>query len=220
MKKDFWGKAVWCLIHSTAAGYKPQNRHSYKQFIYALRGLLPCPDCRNHLAENLKTLELDRITHASGSDVDYLSNNEKLFLWTFFLHDLVNRQLHKVSPGYEAIKNYYFNSLLNKKSWGPCIWTSIHCIAAVYKPESKQAFKQFIYSLPGILPCEECRSHLIENLKILPLTDHYLENNHNLFLWTYLLHDATNKQLRKVSPSFEKVKTIYFDENFCPDCGK
>jgi hypothetical protein len=93
MKKEFWGKAVWCLIHSTAAGYKPQYRHSYKQFIYALRGLLPCPDCRNHLAENLKTLELDsgsRTMHGNprsdkiGAELDYLSNNEKLFLWTFF----------------------------------------------------------------------------------------------------------------------------------------
>jgi len=211
MDKNFWGVAVWVLIHVCAITYKPENKHSFKQFIYALRGVLPCGECREHLSENLKMLELKP---------EYLSNHKKLFLWTFLLHDLVNRQLNKHSPSYEIIEQYYIKNAFNKKFWGPYIWRALHSMAAVYKPEYKTYFKQLVYSLPGILPCDECKHHLIENLKILPLTDDYLSDNNHLFLWTFLLHDLVNKQLAKESPSFEKIKSLYFNEKNCASCGK
>jgi hypothetical protein len=211
MNKDFWGKRVWCFIHSVAKGYKPENAKSFKNFMYSLTGLLPCPECRKHLITNLRTLELDQ---------DYLSNPNKLFLWTFLLHDIVNKQLGKASPSFDLVNNFYNEKIADRKFWGKCIWESIHCMAAIYKPEYKYYFKQLIFSLPGILPCDDCRQHLINNLKILPLTDEYLSNNHSLFLWTFLLHDLVNKQLGKISPPFEKIKSFYFNENFCADCAK
>lgn len=212
MDKKFWGPSVWVLIHICAIAFKPENKHSYKQFMYALRGVLPCPECREHLTQNLKTLELKP---------EYLSNNKKLFLWSFLLHDLVNRQLNKQSPSFEALQNYYTNKISDKNFWGPYVWRALHSMAAVYKPEYKVYFKQLIYSLPGILPeTGGSKQRFIENLKILPLTDEYLLDNHNLFLWTFLLHDLVNKQLGQISPPFEKIKNLYFNEKFCASCGK
>ncbi len=99
--KFFWGPALWKTIHSLAAAYTPDQRQYYKSFIYGLQYTLPCEYCRKHLQANLKTLNID----------DYLENNHKLFLWTYFLHDMVNRQLHKSSPLFEEVKSVYFRGM-------------------------------------------------------------------------------------------------------------
>lgn len=214
MDKKFWGPSTWCTIHTAAAGYNPENMLSFKQFIFSLPYLLPCQYCREHLQHNLRTLPLTD---------DSLSNNKLLLMWTFFLHDLVNKQLKRFenTPSYSAVETFYFKKIGDNKFWGPCFWRTIHSFAASYRPTPhvKKAFKQFIYSLHGIIPCRMCREHYSKNLQQLPLTDEYLKNSHNLFLWSYLLHDLVNKQLNKVSPSFESVKIQYFNDTVCKSCG-
>nr|QBK87701.1 MAG: Erv1/Alr family disulfide (thiol) oxidoreductase [Marseillevirus LCMAC202] len=148
-----------------------------------------------------------------------LENNKTLFMWSYFLHDLVNKQLYKKpSPAYPVAEEYYFS---NSNIWGPCFWRTIHAFAAAYRPtqDVKSAFKQFIYSLTGILPCKICREHYTHNLNQIPLNEEYLKDAHNLFLWSYLLHDLVNKQLETVSPPFEEIKAQYFNEQVCSSCG-
>nr|QBK87623.1 MAG: Erv1/Alr family disulfide (thiol) oxidoreductase [Marseillevirus LCMAC201] len=210
MEKGFWGPATWCTIHTAATYYKPENRFSFKQFIYSLPYLLPCQYCRKHLFQNLRTLPLNDTS---------LENNKTLFMWSYFLHDLVNKQLHKkVSPAYPVVEEYYFG---NENIWGPCFWRTLHAIAASYRPlpEVKEAFKQFVYSLTGILPCAICRGDYTHNLMQIPLNEEYLKDAHNLFLWSYLLHDLVNKRLGKVSPPFEEIKAQYFNDQICGTCG-
>ena len=212
MEKSFWGPSVWCSIHSIAAGYKPENIVSIKQFTYSLPYLLPCKYCCMHLGQNLQLMPLTN---------QALQDNRSLFLWSYLLHDLVNMQLKKkTSPNYTAVEQQYFNHLGNNKFWGPCIWRTIHAFAATYTPAAKNAFTQFVYSLTGVLPCNECRSHFIHNLNQIPLDEKYLENAHTLFLWSYLFHDLVNKQLGKVSPPFETIKEQYFNSQVCDSCGK
>jgi hypothetical protein len=211
MDKKFWGPAAWCTIHSAAAGYKIENRLSYKRFIYSLQQLLPCNVCRTHLHYNLTILPL---TDQS------LQNSNNLFMWTYFLHDLVNKQLRKRgSPSYSVVQREYYSKIGDNSFWGPCFWRTIHSFAAVYTPAAKEAFLQFIYSLVGVLPCQVCRDHYKRNLMQLPLTDEYLKDANNLFLWTFLLHDLVNKQLGKTSPTFESVKAQYFNQEVCESCG-
>lgn len=213
MNKDFWGPPVWCTIHSSASNYKPENRLSFKQFIYSFPYLLPCDLCGGHLFENLKTLPLDDVI---------LSNNNNLFLWTFFLHDLVNKQIKKnQSPKYRTIKNHYDVNINNSNFWGPYWWRTIHSFAASYKPNPtvKKAFKEFIYSLSGLLPCNISRTQFKNNLNNIPLSENYLKDSHNLFLWSYLFHDLINKQLGKVSPPFQDIKSQYFNDHICSSCG-
>jgi hypothetical protein len=211
MEKAFWGPASWCTIHTATAGYKPEYRISMKQFLYSLPDLLPCQYCRKHLQTEYQTLPL---TDKS------LSDNKSLFMWSYFLHDLVNKQLHKKpSPPYPATEEYYFSRKNQNEHWGPCFWRTIHSFSASYRPEVKQAFKQFIYSLMGIIPCQMCKDHFQHNLKQMPLTEEYLVDAHKLFLWSYLLHDLVNKQLGKISPPFDTIKAQYFNEKVCSSCG-
>lgn len=99
--KFFWGPAAWKTVHSFAAAYTPDQREEFKSLIYSLQYLLPCDYCRKHFKQNLKTLPID----------NYLNNNHTLFLWTYFLHDIVNRQLGKTSPSYKEVKVAYFRGM-------------------------------------------------------------------------------------------------------------
>ena len=65
-----------------------------------------------------------------------------------------------------------------------------------------------------VIPCEECRKHLRENLKNQPLvinknTDRSIDSN-NLFIfeWSCNLHNLVNKQLNK--PVYNYCKSLYY----------
>lgn len=97
----------------------------------------------------------------------------------------------------------------NNNFWGPNVWKLIHISALSYNPSKKHSYFSFIYSLPDLLPCEVCRDHLSQNLKNFPLTEEYLQSSDMLFLWTYILHDIVNHQLKKRSPPFDEIKHHY-----------
>jgi len=98
-----------------------------------------------------------------------------------------------------------------KKFWGNATWSLIHIFAIIFDNSNSTSYKQFIYSLPGVLPCAKCRKHLEQNLITLPLDSNRLENSQTLFLWTFLLHDLVNHQLepKKNSPSFQNAYEYY-----------
>jgi hypothetical protein len=97
----FWGPAVWKTIHSFAVSYTPDQREQFRFFINNLTNILPCEMCRKHLRDNLRALPID----------NYLSDHNRLFLWTYLLHDRVNQQLGKKSPPYEQVKKIYFQHM-------------------------------------------------------------------------------------------------------------
>ena len=103
--------------------------------------------------------------------------------------------------------------------WGPPTWKTIHSFAAAYNPKHAEAFKMFMYSMIELLPCEKCRLNLAEKLGKYPI-DRYLSSNHELFYWTYILHDAVNQHNRKISPPYDEVKASYFDAlgQECKEC--
>ena len=115
-----------------------------------------------------------------------------------------------------------------KDFWGEPVWITIHSFAAVYKQENASSFKAFMNSLPNLLPCEACRQHLSQHLKRFPM-DKYLSNNHDLFYWTYLIHNEVNKEHNKhaaqgvalkTSPPYDDVKNKYFKAlaEYCSEC--
>lgn len=113
--------------------------------------------------------------------------------------------------------------------WGPSQWKSLHSIATTYKPCNAKAFKEYVNALKYLLPCDKCCTHLTDNLKKFPV-DQYLGNNHDLFFWTYLLHDAVNQahnthyknETPKYSPPYDEIKAYYFNAltEACDDCQK
>lgn len=97
--KKFWGPALWKTIHCMAVAYKPSQKKAVLTWLYdILPVLIPCDYCRLHFAQNLKSLPPEK----------YLINNSTFFLWTYLLHDIVNKQLGKKSPPYSQVKNIYF----------------------------------------------------------------------------------------------------------------
>ena len=122
----------------------------------------------------------------------------------------------------ENYKNKYLFLSMNsikrgRDFWGPSFWATIHSAAAAYKPEYQTDFVSFMNTMSSILPCDKCKVHLKTNLRTYPI-ENYLKNNHDLFFWTYLLHDTVNEYHNKThphatpkkSPQYETIKKYYF----------
>lgn len=101
--------------------------------------------------------------------------------------------------------------------WGDPEWKAFHTKCAVYKAEKAAIMKTYVYALAELLACEDCGKHFLKNLEKFPI-DNFLGNNHDLFFWSYLIHDAVNSQIneqnprkpKKISPPYDKVKAYYF----------
>ncbi len=122
----------------------------------------------------------------------------------------------------------------SKNMWGPPIWATIHILAATLRPENGEAYKNLLFSLTKLLPCDYCRDNLLKKLTDHP-PDKYLRNNHDAFFYSYLLHDLANQHITehtpplqggdnpsdpKISPPFDDVKAYYFNSlgEECKNC--
>jgi hypothetical protein len=87
LNKLFWSTAMWRTIHGLASVYpiKPtyKQKLAYTRFMKSLVYILPCPKCRVHLGENLKTLNVNK----------YTGGTIKLFYFTYLLHKMVNEHV-------------------------------------------------------------------------------------------------------------------------------
>jgi hypothetical protein len=110
----------------------------------------------------------------------------------------------------DALKKYSISdtNIITKNDWGPTIWMMIHFFAANLKNDKIIYYKEFIKTLMYVIPCEECRKHLRENLNKVPLYINNNTNNNSLFEWSCNLHNLVNKQLKK--PVYEHCKTLFY----------
>ena len=102
--KNFWGPHYWFVLHSAAASYdskQPGSKQAFKDLLKSYKKIMPCDECKKHLQTNLEKLPPDL----------YFNSADNLFLWTYNLHDIVNRQLKKTSVEYPIAKRYYFENL-------------------------------------------------------------------------------------------------------------
>ena len=102
---NFWGPGTWRMLHSMAACYDPSKAEKFKALVWALSGLetglLPCSDCRRHFTSMLSEPELN-LEH-------YLHDRDRLFLWTWIIHDRVNDRLGKQRISLRDAKRIYFS---------------------------------------------------------------------------------------------------------------
>ena len=114
----------------------------------------------------------------------------------------------------EALKKYTITdtNIITKNDWGPTIWMMIHFFAANLKTEKIKYYIEFIKSLTYVIPCEECRKHLRENLKKIPLIINNNSNNYLIFEWSCNLHNIVNSQLKKtIYPYCQSLFYKYLD---------
>jgi hypothetical protein len=89
LTKSDWADPIWFLIHYIAANLPNKLSHqqmiSFKAFIVCLRYLLPCSDCRIHMAEYISNTEID----------PYLKTKDSVFYWTWNFHNSVNKRINR-----------------------------------------------------------------------------------------------------------------------------
>jgi hypothetical protein len=107
---------------------------------------------------------------------------------------------------------------LDKKIWGPALWTVIHSVALNYPDDTndnlvKYKHREFIVNLQYIIPCNKCRNNYKRNLKIHPLTDEDLKSSSSFFLWTLKLHNIVNMELGKPILTEKKLLEIMLNNS-------
>ena len=105
--------------------------------------------------------------------------------------------------------------------WGPALWHYLHTMSFNYpvnpSNEDKKHYKDFVYSLRYVLPCNYCRMNLTNNLKQKPLKMCHMKDRYTFSKYIYELHEIVNKMLHKTSNlSYCDVRERY--EHFRSRC--
>lgn len=101
---------------------------------------------------------------------------------------------------------------MDTKFWGPSGWKLLHTLTFTYQPTCRVAMRDFLATLPFILPCKFCRISLTTYMCADPPD---LKNADSLSRWLWRIHNAINKKLRDQGqgippdPSYASVKQHY-----------
>ena len=103
-----WGPHAWATLHTMSFAYPADDpplrtRQAALDMIMSLRHLMPCPACRQHLAQYLD----DPTVGISDAQSVHLDDRARLSRWIFDLHSAVNRRLGKSSPLYSRVAEMY-----------------------------------------------------------------------------------------------------------------
>lgn len=100
IKSGMFYRYIWASIHILSITLRQENILYYKEMMNILCFLLPERDGKE-LRSFLLKYPMD----------PYLRNNKDVFLYSYMLHDHVNRKIGKKSPNFQDIKIYYFSAL-------------------------------------------------------------------------------------------------------------
>ena len=89
--------------------------------------------------------------------------------------------------------------------WGPFFWNTIHIITLAYPSDpdeqTKQAAKDFFYSLQYLLPCSICKEHYRNHLANYPPE---ISTKKDIIQYAFNLHNLVNKDLGKREISYQE----------------
>jgi hypothetical protein len=101
---------------------------------------------------------------------------------------------------------------LEPNVWGPYYWNTLHFIAATYDSNPNQsvrsAMKNFIQSLPILLPCKECQDNALNFIKTKNL-DVVVSTRKELFNFFFNFHNRVNERLNKPIMKIEDALKRY-----------
>lgn len=95
--------------------------------------------------------------------------------------------------------------------WGPILWSVLHGLSV--KRSNPDPFKLrtlkvkwnlLLDTLPHIIPCQECKDHVLLYMSIHSYIT--INSEDDLSSWLYLLHEDVNRRLGK--PSFDKGRLL------------
>lgn len=98
-----WGPLAWTFLHTISFNYpvepSKEDKENYRNFVLSLVNILPCKYCRDNLKKNFKIMPLT---------IDVMKNRNTFSKYMYDLHELVNKNLGKVSGlSYEDVREMY-----------------------------------------------------------------------------------------------------------------
>lgn len=211
---EFWAPPAWCTLHVFCATYDQKyiSNNDMTQWLLSFFKLLCCLKCRENAKKELIKMPFEK----------YMENNRTLFLWSWTLHDSVNRRLVKEGQEklniktYEEAKDYYFSNITDSRIYH-CIWRTIHSFALTCQETQGNEYKKWVELTNKICYAsvfrgkwQETCMKALKDPDVLNI-DKCLSNGKDLFQWSYKYHKAMNKQLNKQNTNYELVKKTYFD---------
>ncbi len=197
MQTTKWGPSGWNLFHNVAISYVPNSKNAlmYKKFYENFKYILPCKYCRESYEKIFNQTRIEQ----------YLHNSERLYYWTYLIHNNVNDKLRNqgfkqdANPSYASIKKYYEKKCYNECSYNDYV-TFIGCVVFNYGNVGStqqcsdeciiNAYKYFFYFLHKYIPSR----HFTE------LSNNALSSNCSLVVWYYvnvLQRNKTKKEQKK-----------------------
>ena len=194
--KSFWGPPYWTCVHVLCSKYKPSQKDDILIVILYLMYLMICEICRDHLKQIFKEFPPDQ----------YLTNADSLFLWSYMIHDKVNKTLGKTSPSLAEMKKKYYS--MTSDDYANSFWIMIHATCIAYRPKTKNYMKSWLQSLINILPDQKWKKSSHEYIKTVDI-NMFLKCREDMLFWSYCFHDYINDSVGKKSPSYREVKSYY-----------
>ena len=116
-------------------------------------------------------------------------------------------------------KDYNSNDGMMTSIWGPAMWHFLHTMSFNYPLHptqlQKKHYRSFIDNLKHILPCGKCRTNLLNNFTVLPLTDAHLQCRESFSRYVFELHNSLPVSLNR-QPQSSLQTLIFF--SFYVDC--
>lgn len=201
MQTTKWGPSGWNLFHNVAINYVPnaENAKRYKVFYENFKYILPCKYCRESYEKFFNETRIEQ----------FLNNSERLYYWTYLIHNNVNGKLRnqgfkqEPNPSYKSIKKHYENKCYNDCTYNDYV-TFIGSMVFNYGSVGstkdcptdciKKAYKYFFDFLHVYMP----KDHPAV------LQEKELSNNCTLVVWYYINILQKNKT--------KKEQKQYFDD--------
>lgn len=105
--------------------------------------------------------------------------------------------------------------------WGRHVWLTLYALALGYPNSANtlemEAMAQLIKSLPTLLPCESCRTHLARDFKEHP-PDPHLGGSEQLITYIAHLEARVAARLQKVAPSLPDTLARLRDDTQDSQC--
>lgn len=96
------------------------------------------------------------------------------------------------------------------KVWGRPAWTFLHSVALCYPVEptdlDRTRYMLFFLTLPYVLPCVDCQTHLLDYLsKHSSIFEKAFENRFTLSMFLIDMHNAVNSRLGKAIVPYSTI---------------
>jgi hypothetical protein len=102
---------------------------------------------------------------------------------------------------------------IDPKYWGRCGWIFLNSIALTYDETLKEKYKEFILTLPYILPCKKCGHHLKESINKIQNIDSILNNKETFINWLLEIRNNICKDQNRETKSIDNCLNEIFNKD-------